>query len=109
MKLWQSRLRVSAPLVLPLAFLGLVLLMAADNRPAAETALSAELVGDSGGSTAVGTPATAMRYVVDEAVFQETIEVFGTLAPQVTVSVSVETGGVVSEVHAEAGDVVEAG
>ncbi|TVR88840.1 MAG: HlyD family efflux transporter periplasmic adaptor subunit, partial [Spirochaetaceae bacterium] len=109
MKLWQSRLRVSAPLVLPLAFLGLVLLMAADNRPAAETALSAELVGDSGGSTAVGPSSTPTRYVIHEAEFQETIEVFGTLAPQVTVSVSVETGGVVSEVHAEAGDVVEAG
>ncbi|MCA1754377.1 MAG: efflux RND transporter periplasmic adaptor subunit, partial [Spirochaeta sp.] len=70
-----------------------------------------------GGSTAAGATREARlalapgstRHVVKEAVFQETLEVFGTLAPQVTVSVSVETGGVVRAVYAEAGDEVEAG
>ena len=104
-----SRLRVSAPLVLPLAFLGLVLLMAADTGPAAEQQFPAGNVGDSGGSTAAGPRFATTRYTVDEAEFQETIEVFGTLAPQTTVSISVETGGVVAQVHSEAGELVEAG
>lgn len=109
MRLWRTRLRSIAPFLLLLTFLGSVLLISAGIAQAPHLESAGGASGDSAAATAADAFSSDTLLVVDDAVFQQTLEVFGTLAPSVTVSVSVDAGGVVAAVHVEAGDQVEAG